>query len=70
VYLLAVVALPTLSTKDFMGLGRYGLAAFPAWLTVAQWLDERPRLRVAWLTVSATGLVVVATSFGADVYVS
>jgi hypothetical protein len=70
VYLLVVVALPTLSTKDFMGLGRYGLAAFPAWLTLAPWLDERPRLRLAWLSASGALLLVVAAAFGADVYLS
>ncbi|MEW5742661.1 MAG: hypothetical protein AB1938_27335 [Myxococcota bacterium] len=70
VYLLVVVAIPTVSSKDFMGLGRYGLAAFPAWLTVATWLDQRPRLRSAWLAVSGVLLLVVAFAFGGEVYLS
>lgn len=70
VYLLLVVGLPTLSTKDFMGLGRYALAGFPAWLTVAAWLDGRPRLRAAWLAVSLLFLLLAAAAFGTDVYLA
>lgn len=70
VYLLVVVGMPAVSSKDFMGLGRYGLAAFPAWLVVAEWLERRPRARLAWLAVSAALLLVVAIAFGGEVYLS
>ena len=70
VYVAAAVGLPALSSKDFMGLGRYVLAAFPLFLTVALLLRERPRLRKWWLTVSAIVLALLTFAFGAGGYVS
>jgi hypothetical protein len=70
VYALAVVGLPALSSKDFMGMGRYLLAAFPLFLTLALLVRERPRLRLALLACSAALLVFLAGAFGANVYVS
>ncbi|MBF5042752.1 hypothetical protein FGE12_10100 [Aggregicoccus sp. 17bor-14] len=69
-YALAVVGLPALSSKDFMGMGRYLLAAFPLFLTLALLVRERPRLRVPLLAACAVLLVFLAGAFGADVYVS
>jgi Mannosyltransferase (PIG-V) len=69
-YSLAVVGLPAMSSKDFMGMGRYLLAAFPLFLTLALLVRERPRLRVPLLAASGLLLVFLAGVFGADVYVS
>jgi hypothetical protein len=69
-YLALCIGLPVLSTKDFMGLGRYALAAFPAFLTLALLLAERPRLRRAWPWVSGAGLAWATAAFASGAYVS
>jgi hypothetical protein len=69
-YVAAMVGMPTLSSKDFMGMGRYLLAAFPLFLTLALLLRERPRLRWGVLSASAVLLVALATAYGAGAYVS
>ncbi|HLK99124.1 MAG TPA: mannosyltransferase family protein [Myxococcaceae bacterium] len=69
-YSLAIVGLPTLSSKDFMGMGRYLLAAFPLFLTLALLLRERPRLRLAVMALSAVLMVALAAAYGAAHYVS
>ncbi|HZH02872.1 MAG TPA: hypothetical protein VEY30_03740, partial [Myxococcaceae bacterium] len=70
VYCAVAVGIPFVSSKDFMGMGRYVLSSFPLFLTGASVLEGRPRLRVTWLVVSGTGLAGLAYAFGADVYVS
>ncbi|EAU64547.1 mannosyltransferase family protein [Stigmatella aurantiaca] len=70
VFTLAIVGLPALSTKDFMGMGRYLLSAFPLFLTFALLLRDRPRLRRGLLAVSAVGLVFLSAAFGMDRYIS
>jgi len=69
-YCLIAVGLPALSSKDFMGLGRYAIAAFPIFLALGVMLDERPRVKRAWLALSAAVLLVLAFNFGAGAYVS
>jgi hypothetical protein len=69
-YLAAVMGLPALSSKDFMGLGRYALAGFPAFLTLALLLKGRPRLRLGWAAVSAGILLALAWAFGGGAYVA
>lgn len=54
-YTLVVIAIPILGTKDFMGAGRYALAAFPAMGAAGDWLAERP----AWVTRVAVALMAV-----------
>jgi len=56
---LAVVA-TAVSTKDFVGMGRYSLAAFPCFAVAADMLYRRPRLAAALLTVSGLSLLVLA----------
>ncbi len=51
-YTLALLAIPILSSKDFQGLGRYALGAFPAFAVLGEVLAARPRARAAWLGVS------------------
>ena len=69
-YCLAAVGLPALSSKDFQGLGRYVMAAFPIFLVAASLLQRRTRLRLGWLAASAALLVALAFGFGAGGYVS
>lgn len=56
---IAVVA-TAVSTKDFVGMGRYSLAAFPCFAVAADMLVRRPRLAQGVLAVSAAGLLVLA----------
>ena len=69
-YLLAAMGVPTLSSKDFMGLGRYALAGFPAFLTLAILMKDRPRLRAGWLAASGALLLALAYAFGTGAYVA
>lgn len=69
-FTLAVVGMPALSTKDFMGMARYLISAFPLFLTLALLLKERPRLLRGLMAVSAVGLVFLSWCFGREIYVS
>ncbi|RJS15672.1 hypothetical protein DRW03_33180 [Corallococcus sp. H22C18031201] len=69
-YTLAIVGMPAMATKDFMSMGRYLLAAFPLFLTLAMLLRERPRVHRAVLVFSAALMVVLAGAFGAGAYVT
>jgi len=69
-YVLAAMGMPALSSKDFMGLGRYALAAFPAFLTLALLMKDHPRIRAGWIAASASALLLLAYAFGAGGYVS
>lgn len=55
-YTMVVIAIPIVGTKDFMGAGRYALAAFPAMAAGGDWLAERPR----WFTALVLAAMVVA----------
>jgi hypothetical protein len=70
VYLLLVVGMPALASKDLMGMGRYGLAAFPVFLTLSKLLGPHPRLYRAWRWGSALLLLLLAGGFGATRYIS
>ena len=67
VYVLAVLGIPLLGSKDFQGTGRYVLAAFPVFAVVGASLVRRPVLRAVWLGSSAV-LLLVWTSFYARGY--
>ncbi|HZI06652.1 MAG TPA: hypothetical protein VEZ71_21660, partial [Archangium sp.] len=69
-YLLAIVGLPAWSTKDFMGMGRYLISAFPLFLTLALLLREHPRVRHGLLAVGAVSLVFLTAAFALDHYIS
>ncbi len=70
VFTFAVVALPALSTKDFMGMGRYLLAAFPCFAAGGDLLVQRPRLRLAVLGGSTFGLLFLASLAARGYYLS
>ena len=55
---IAVVA-TAVSTKDFVGMGRYSLAAFPCFAVAADMLFRRPKLAWAVLAVSGVGLLIL-----------
>jgi len=59
VFVVVAVILTAVSTKDFVGMGRYTLAAFPCFAVAAELLCRRPRLLWATLAVSALGLAVL-----------
>ena len=59
VYVTIAVIATAAATKDFVGMGRYSLAAFPCVAVAADTLFGRPRLAWAILTVSGVGLVIL-----------
>ncbi|MGH9181000.1 MAG: mannosyltransferase family protein, partial [Acidimicrobiales bacterium] len=69
-YAAATIAVPTLTSADFVGLGRYMLAAFPCFAVAGLLLSERPRLRAVVLPVSLGALVVFTSLFSRWNYVS
>lgn len=70
IYTLLVVGIPAVSSKDFQGLGRYVIAAFPLFLTLALLVEERPRLRKALLVGFGVLLAALAMALGAGGYVA
>ena len=70
VYCAVLVGIPTVSTKDFMGMGRYLISAFPLFLTLALLLREHPRVRHGLLAVGAVSLVFLTAAFALDHYIS
>ena len=60
VFVTVAVVATAVSTKDFVGMGRYCLAAFPCFAVAADMLVRRPRLAHGVLAVSAVGLLVLA----------
>jgi len=69
IYCLTVLAVPLVGTKDFQGVGRYVLAAFPCFAVVGAALAGHRRARW-WLAVSAVGLVVLASFYARGSYVA
>ena len=70
VYVALAVGLPTISSKDFMGLGRYVLSGFPIFLTLALLMRDNPRLFRFWLLGSALVLALLTVAWGAGGYVA
>jgi hypothetical protein len=66
-YSALTVAVPTFFSQNFIGTGRYILAAFPCFAVGAELLTHRPRLR--WVLVaSSAATLVLLTSFWARYY--
>jgi hypothetical protein len=61
-YTAVVVVLAALGTKDFQGMGRYLLGAFPLFALVGVLIADRPRARVALL--GACGALLAVGAFG------
>ena len=69
-YVIGVLALPLLGTKDFLGAGRYLLAAFPCAIVMGEMLVARPRLRVVVLGLSLVVMLGLAMAFGRGSYLA
>ncbi len=70
VYALLMVLVPALSTKNFFGMARYLLAAFPIFAVAGELLAERPRLARVVYPVSALGLLVLTAGYSQGQYLS
>jgi Gpi18-like mannosyltransferase len=63
IYVASAVALPAVSTGDFMGTGRYLLAAFPVFALVGARLADLQRGRWVYFGVSSAGLALGTSLF-------
>ncbi len=70
VYTAVAVGLPLISSRDFIGLGRYVIAVFPFFLQAALVLENRPRARMIWLGLSGVMLVWMTSRFSMGFYTS
>ncbi len=70
IYVLAIVLFPALSTKDFVGMARYVLAAFPCFAVIGELLARRPRRARLVLAASAMALVVFTSMYARWYYLS
>jgi hypothetical protein len=71
-YSVVVLAIPLIGTKDFMGTGRYVLAAFPVLAAAGEYLvtTERRWLRPVTLTICAVLLVLLTALYARGIAVS
>jgi hypothetical protein len=70
-YMFVVLVIAMVGTKDFQGLGRYVLAAFPVFALIGEQLTESPRsLRHAAIACSGLALVLAAAGFAHGLYLS
>ena len=70
VYATLLIGLSALSTKNFFGMARYLLAAFPVFAVMGELLVERPAVRRVALPASGLGLVALTAIFGTGYYLS
>ncbi len=70
VYTLLVILVPAISTKDFVGLGRYAIVAFPCFALIGEFLASRSILRPAWIAASCLAMWACAAAFAVGIYVS
>lgn len=66
VYTAAAILAPAISTGDFLGLGRYVLAAFPVFAVVGSAVHDAPWRKAA--TVTSAGLLIVGTALFSSGY--
>ena len=69
-YTAVLLAFPLIGSKDFQGLGRYALGAFPAFAAGGELLAERPLLRRAWFVFAFCALCFFSASFARGGYVA
>ncbi len=70
VYVAVALGLPLIASRDFIGLGRYCLAAFPSVLALSSALEPRPALWRAWVASSAALLLFFVSRFAMGSYIS
>jgi len=69
-YAILVLAMPTITTNDFISMGRYVLAAFPCYAAAGEILSTRPRFARVVLVASGGSLVVLTSLFARWFYFS
>ena len=71
-YCVVVLAIPIIGTKDFMGTGRYVLAAFPVIAAAGDFLATRRQrwVRPVALGLLGLGLIAATAAFSMGVAVS
>ena len=69
-YTLALLAFPLIGSKDFQGLGRYALGAFPAFAVAGELLAEHPLVRRAWFVFAFLALCAFTVAFARGAYVA
>lgn len=70
-YVVVVLGIPLIGSKDFLGCGRYVMMAFPVFAVLGVWLtQQRQWVRFAVPIVSALGLLVAAFFYGRGVLIS
>jgi Gpi18-like mannosyltransferase len=70
IYVLLLIGLSALSTKNFFGMSRYLLAAFPCFAVAGELVADRPALRRTATVASAAGLVALTAAFSRGYYLS
>ena len=70
VYALLMVLVPAISTKNFFGMGRYLMAAFPCFAVLGELLAERPRLAKVVYPLAGVGLVGLTAAYSQGIYLS
>lgn len=71
-YVLALIAIPVLGSKDWQGTGRYILGSFPVFLAVAGWMVDGGHvwIRRTWLAASAVTLVFLTSAYARGYYLA
>lgn len=69
-YVIIVLAIPLVGSKDFQGIGRYALSAFPAFAVIGDRLAEKRNVAIAVLGASAIALGLLCSGFARGAYVS
>ncbi len=69
-YALLMILVPALSTKNFFGMSRYLLAAFPCFAVAGELLAERPRLAAFVYPAAGLGLVALTAAYSQGYYLS
>lgn len=68
-YVAVAIGIPLVSSRDFIGLGRYALAVFPVFLQLAVALNTQRRRRL-WFAFSVVTLVLMTARFAQGFYTS
>jgi len=70
VYVLLLIGLSALSTKNFFGMSRYLLAAFPCFAVAGELVADRPAVRRVATVASGVGLVLLTAAYSRGYYLS
>jgi hypothetical protein len=70
IYVFVAVGIPAVGSKDFQGLGRYLIAAFPLFALLGERLADSTRARAVVLPCSTLLLVMMTAGFAHGLYLS